>query len=151
MVALRAMSRGLPLSHAMVTQFATLSPQAHVDEAVQTLLQTSQGEFPVVDSETKPLGILTRKDLIKALQKRGPDALVSQAMAPELPTIDHRHHLDEAFRLLHEKSAAAVAVIDKSGRLVGLITPETVAEMMMVQAALPKGVQLGPWSRPVRT
>jgi Zn-dependent protease/CBS domain-containing protein len=151
MVALRAMSRGLPLSHAMVTQFATLSPQAHVDQAVQTLLQTSQGEFPVVDSEAKPLGILTRKDLIKALKERGPDAPVSEAMAPELPTIGHRQHLDEAFRLLQEKSAAAVGVIDSSGRLVGLITPETVAEMMMVQAALPKGMQLGPWSRPVRT
>jgi stage IV sporulation protein FB len=151
MVAMRAMSRGLPLSHAMMTQFATLSPQARVDEAVQTLLQTSQGEFPVVDSESKPVGILTRKDLIKALKDRGPDAPVSEAMAPELPTIGHRQHLDDAFRLLQEKSAAAVGVIDATGRLIGLITPETVAEMMMVQAALPKGVQLGPWSRPVRT
>lgn len=151
MVALRAVSRGLPLSHAMVTQFATLSPQARVDEAVQTLLQTSQGEFPVVDPGGKPTGILTRNDLIRALKERGPDAPVSEAMVPNFPTIGHRQHLDEAFRLLHEKSSAAVGVIDGGGRLVGLITPETVAEMMMVQAALPKGVQLGPWSRPVRT
>ncbi len=148
MVALRAVARGLPLSHAMVTQFATLSAQARVDEAVQTLLQTSQGEFPVVDGDSKPLGILTRNDLIKALKERGPDAPVSEAMAPDLPTIGHRQHLDEAFRLLQEKSAAAVGVIDATGRLIGLITPETVAEMMMVQAALPQGVQLGPWSRP---
>src|SRR5262249_3549438 len=47
LVAIRAMSRGVPVSAAMMTQFATLSPEAHVDEAVQTLLSTSQTEFPV--------------------------------------------------------------------------------------------------------
>src|SRR5262249_54432645 len=62
-VALRAVSRGVPVSHAMMTQFATLSPQAHIDEAVQTLLQTSQGEFPVVDGAGKPVGVLGRADI----------------------------------------------------------------------------------------
>jgi stage IV sporulation protein FB len=33
-VALRAVSRGVPVSHGMMTQFATLMPDAHVDEAV---------------------------------------------------------------------------------------------------------------------
>ena len=141
MVALRAMSRGLPLSHAMMTQFATLPQNARVDEAVQTLLNTSQGEFPVVDLDGRPTGILTRKDLIKALRDRGLDAPVSEVMAPGMPVIGHRHHLDEAFRLLQEKQAAGVGVTDASGRLIGLITPETVAEMMMVQAALPKGAR----------
>ena len=64
MVALRAVSRGVPVSHAMMTQFATLKPDAHVDEAVQTLLATSQGEFPVVDAAGKPGGLLARDDII---------------------------------------------------------------------------------------
>jgi len=34
--------------------------------------------------------------------------------------------LDEAFRLLQEKSAPAVAVVDSSERLVGLVTSETI-------------------------
>jgi stage IV sporulation protein FB len=42
LVAIRAMSRGVPTSAAMMTQFATLAPDAHVEEAVQTLLRTSQ-------------------------------------------------------------------------------------------------------------
>ena len=42
----------------MMTQFATLTPEAHVDEAVQTLLRTSQSEFPVVDGAGKPVGVL---------------------------------------------------------------------------------------------
>jgi hypothetical protein len=31
---------------------------------------------------------------------------------------------------------------------VGLVTSETIAEMMMLQKALPRGVRIGPWSHP---
>ncbi|MFA6266473.1 MAG: site-2 protease family protein [Pseudolabrys sp.] len=147
MVALRAVSRGVPVSHAMMTKFAVLAPEAHVDEAVQTLLATSQGEFPVVDGTGKPVGLLTRGDIIKAIKTLGPDARVADAMTPGIPTIGHRSSLDEAFKLLQDKEAVAVGVTDADGRLAGLITSETIAEMVMLQDALPKGMR-GPWGRP---
>ena len=148
LVAIRAMSRGVPTSAAMMTQFATLAPDAHVEEAVQTLLRTSQSEFPVVDAAGKPVGLLGRGDLIRALKQLGPDARVADAMSTTVPTISHRRCLEEAFRMLQEKSAPAVAVVDGNGRLVGLVTSETVGEMLMLHEALPKGARLGPWTRP---
>jgi stage IV sporulation protein FB len=148
LVAIRAMSRGVPVSAAMMTQFATLTPEAHVEEAVQTLLRTSQAEFPVVDAAGKPVGLLGRGDLIRALKERGPDARVGDAMATTVPTIAQRRCLDEAFRMLQEKSAPAVAVVDATGRLVGLVTSETVGEMLMLHEALPAGARFGPWTRP---
>lgn len=147
MVALRAVSRGVPVSHAMMTRFASLSPEAHVDEAVQTLLATSQGEFPVVDGAGKPVGVLGRADLIRALKTLGPDARVAEAMSANMPVIGHRATLEQAFKLLQEKSAAAVGVTGTAGALIGLITGETIAEMMMVQQAMPKGAGFGPWGR----
>ena len=147
MVAIRAMSQGVPVSAAMMTQFATLTPEAHVEEAVQTLLRTSQSEFPVVDAAGKPVGLLTRSDLIRALKELGPDAKVANAMSTNLPTIAQRRCLEEAFRMLQEKQAPAVAVTDATGRLAGLVTSETVGEMLMLQQALPKGAKLGPWTR----
>jgi stage IV sporulation protein FB len=147
MVALRAASRGVPVSYAMMTQFATLSPEAHIDEAVQTLLQTSQGEFPVVDAAGRPVGVLGRADLIRAIKTRGPDAHVAEAMIAEVPTISHRATLEQAFKLLQQKSVPAVGVTDPTGKLVGLVTSETIAEMMMLREALPRGVRIGPWSR----
>jgi len=83
------------------------------------------------------------------VKELGPDARVADAMSTAIPTIGQRRCLDEAFRLLQEKSAPAVAVVDNAGRLVGLVTSETVGEMMMLHQALPKGVRLGPWSRKV--
>ena len=72
----------------------------------------------------------------------------ADAMTAPVPTIGHRAWLDEAFRILQEKSAPAVGVVDGTGRLVGLITSETIGEMLMVRDALPEGVRFGPWSRP---
>jgi CBS domain-containing protein len=131
----------------MMTQFATLAPEAHVEDAVQTLLRTSQSEFPVVDAAGKPVGLLGRGDLIRALKQLGPDARVGTAMTTTVPTIGHRRCLEEAFRLLQEKSAPAVAVVDAAGRLVGLVTSETVGEMLMLHEALPAGARFGPWTR----
>src|SRR5712692_6158230 len=147
MVAMRAMSRGVPVSTAMMTQYATLDPQAPVEDAVQTLLRTSQSEFPVVDATGKLVGLLGRNDLIRALKEHGPQARVAEAMSTTVPSIGYRNHLEDAFQLLQEKSAPAVAVTDAAGRLVGLVTPETVGEMLMLQQAMPKGVRLKPWSQ----
>jgi Zn-dependent protease/CBS domain-containing protein len=146
-VAMRAMSRGVPVETAMMTDYATLTPEAHVDEAVQTLLRTSQGEFPVIDADRKPVGLLGRGELIRALKQLGPDARVAEAMTTTLPTVGHRRYLEDAFRILQEKSARGVAIVDAAGRLVGLVTPETVGEMMLLHEALPKGTRWGPWGR----
>jgi Zn-dependent protease/CBS domain-containing protein len=150
-VAIRSMANGVPVSAAMMTQYATLAPTADVEDAVQTLLRTSQSEFPVVDDAGRPVGLLARGDIIRALKERGPNARVADAMTAEVFTIGHRQPLDAAFRLLQEKSAPAVAVIDATGRLVGLVTSETIGEMMMVRDALPKGASMGPWGPIPRT
>jgi len=147
LVAVRAMSRGVPVDAAMMTQYATLTPEAHIDAAIETLLRTSQSEFPVVDADGRLAGILSRNDMIRTLKERGPDARVAEAMTADVPTIGHRHCLDEAFRLLQEKAVPAVGVTDPAGRLVGLITSETIGEMLMVQEAMPSGIRFGPWSR----
>ena len=145
LVAIRAMSRGIPVTAAMMTQFATLTPDEHVDAAVETLLRTSQGEFPVVDGDGRPLGVLVRNDLIRALKERGPNARVADAMTGGIPTLNKSCCLDEAFRLLQEKSVPAVGIVDMSGRLVGLVTSETIRQMLMLHQAMPTGMRFGPW------
>ena len=64
----------------MMTQIARLAPQAHIDEAVDTLLKTSQSEFPVVDADGRLAGVLSRAGLIRAIKELGPDARVADAM-----------------------------------------------------------------------
>jgi len=148
LVALRGVSAGVPVTAAMMTQLATLSPTAHIDEAIETLLRTSQNDFPVVDPDHRLVGLLDRSHMIRALKQLGPDAKVADAMTPDVATVSCRACLDEAFRLLQARQAPAVGVTDATGRFIGLITSETLGEMLLVGDALPTGSRLGPWSRP---
>ena len=148
LVAIRAIARGVPVTAAMMTGFATLTPDEHVDAAVETLLRTAQGEFPVVDGLGRPVGLLARNDVIRALKERGPDAKVGDAMGAEIPTLGHPHCLDVAFRLLQQKLAPAVGIVDADQRLIGLVTSATIGEMLMVHRAMPGGSRFRPWSRP---
>jgi Zn-dependent protease/CBS domain-containing protein len=129
--ALRAMSQGIPVTSAMMTRYATLAPDTHIDEAVETLLSTSQSDFPVTD-DGRLVGLLGRTDIVRALKQMGPDARVGQAMTTDIPVVDRTRRLDEALRILQEKSAPAVGIVDAGGRLVGLITTETLGEMMLI-------------------
>jgi Zn-dependent protease/CBS domain-containing protein len=147
LVQVRAMSRGVPVSAAMMTQFATLTPDEHIDQAIDTLLRTSQSEFPVVEN-SRLVGLLGRNDMIKALKEFGPQARIADVMKRDIPTISQRGWLEEAFRILQEKSVPAVGVVDFDGRLTGLVTSETIGEMLMVREAMPQGFRFGPWSTP---
>jgi Zn-dependent protease/CBS domain-containing protein len=147
-VSLRAMSRDVPVTAAMMTQFAALTPDEHIDAAVATLLQTSQNVFPVIDGSQRLIGVVGRAEIIRALRELGPTAAVSAVMVKDIPTIDRSRRLEEAFRLLQEKAVPAVGIVDAVGRLTGLVTAETIGEMLIVQRALPEGARLGPWSRP---
>jgi CBS domain containing-hemolysin-like protein len=72
-------------------------------------------------------------------------------MASDIPIIEHRRNLDEALRLMQEKRLPAVGVNDGTGRLIGLVTPENIGEMMMIQAARPERRAEAPWgSEPPR-
>ncbi|RAI40777.1 site-2 protease family protein [Rhodoplanes roseus] len=147
LVAIRAMSRDVPVSAAMITQFATLTPDEPIEAAIETLLSTSQQEFPVVDGQRRLFGVLSRADMIRALKEVGPQAPVSGVMTTDIPVMSHRGRLETAFAILQEKQKPAVGIVDAGGGLIGLVTSETVGEMLMVRDALPKGTRMGPWGR----
>jgi CBS domain-containing protein len=145
-VQLREVSRGMIAGDAMITRFESLSPSSVVEDAVQALISTTQHEFPVVDGAGRLRGVLTRDDMIKALRERGSDTPVLDVMRSDIPVIGERRNLDEALRLMQEQGLPAVGITNRDGRLLGLITPENIGEMMMVQAARPDRRPPGaPW------
>jgi Zn-dependent protease/CBS domain-containing protein len=135
---MKDVSRRFPVSAAMVREFRTLPDTATLEEAVDALLATSQHDFPVVDSDGNVAGVLTRQDLIGALRKHDPTIRVADVMRRNIPVVTTGTRFEEAFRIMQECNCPAVPVLDGARRLVGLLTPENVTELMMVQSALPR-------------
>jgi Zn-dependent protease/CBS domain-containing protein len=136
---LRAVARGSLVADAMITKFVTLNTQATVNEAVEALIRTTQREFPVVDGSGRLRGVLLRDAMIKALKEAGPDAPVLDVMETDVPTISARASLESAVRTLTQIGKPVVGVTDAQGRLIGMLTPENLGEMMLIQSARPAG------------
>ena len=138
MAQMKEVSLNLSVSEAMVTHLLRLPPDATLEDAVEALLRTSQHEFPVVDAQDRILGILTRDGLIAALKRKGSTTAVADVMQRDLPVVGIDEPFEKAFQLMQESAFPALPVVDRSGRLRGLITPENVGELMMVSALMPK-------------
>jgi stage IV sporulation protein FB len=146
-VRMREMSRGMIAADAMITRFETLPVTAPISQAVELLIRTSQTDFPVVDGGGKLRGILTRSDLIRALQEKGADSPVMEAMGRDVPELPYRTPLEQAMAAM-QAAAGPVAVVDAGGRLVGLLTQENLGELLMVEAARGAKPTANPWARP---
>ena len=120
----------------MISEFATLPAAATIVDAVQKFLHTSQKVIPIIDESGRFAGVLEIGDVVRALhaQQGGPRP-VADIMHSEIPTLSARAKLDEAFRLMQEKAVPAVAIVDDDARLAGLVTLETLGEMLLLHDA----------------
>lgn len=137
-VQMRQVSRGILAADAAITRFEALSPASRLADAVQALIRTTQHEFPVVDGAGRLRGVLTRDAMIKALADHGPNVPVTEVMTRDVPVVQSRQSLEDAIQLLQDNGAPVAAVVDPTGRLSGLITPENIGEVIMVQSARPQ-------------
>ena len=140
---LREVASSALVGDVMVTKFSPLERSANIDEAIEMLLATTQHEFPVVDQDGRFEGLLTRDDMIRALRETGPGTPVVSVMRTDIPRSHPRKSLQDSLKIMQDAAAPAVAVIDDSGRLVGLMTHENLGEMMMVRSARPEGFRFG--------
>jgi len=136
-VAFRDGTQGLPVREAMMRPVQSLTADASLDDAVDLLIRTAQKEFPVVDAAGRPEGLLTKEALIRALREGGPATPVGSMMTRDVPSIGHWHPLESSLQALTRSKAPALMVVDDHGRLVGLLTPENIGEMMLVRSARP--------------
>jgi Zn-dependent protease/CBS domain-containing protein len=137
LVQMRNITARLPVVAAMRRNLRVLPLHASVHDASAILLDTAQHEFPLVDEVGRLRGVATRDAVVSALARgqAGPIAAIAHT---DVRALSWRAPLDEAFMLMAECRCPALAVLDDDGRLAGLVTPESVGEMLMVHDALGK-------------
>jgi CBS domain-containing protein len=134
MVEMQSALAGLRVRDAMMTRFRTLAAQDTLSKAVTELLAGSQQDFPVLEND-RPIGILRRNDLVKALSEGRSNAAVTEAMCRDCETVDEATPLRGAIESMRARQCATMPVVAGS-RIVGLLTLEHVSEMIMVNTAM---------------
>ncbi|MFZ1528743.1 MAG: IMP dehydrogenase [Ferruginibacter sp.] len=98
----------------------TLPPHASLGEAVRLMRENKIGGIPIIDADRKLLGILTNRDLRFETNYK---QKVSAVMTSEnLVTAPEGTDLKKAEQLFKKTKIEKLPVVDKQGRLIGLIT-----------------------------
>ena len=129
--------KGVSVGEAMETRFTPVSIDANLGQAVDALLATAQHEFPVVDAFMKPVGLLTREDILGAVRKHGGEEPASGFMRLGVDSVRAEAPVEGLFERLQDPKAAALYVTDVDGRIVGLLTRQSLGEVIMIRAARP--------------
>ncbi len=135
MATMKAALGGIPVRQAMMTEFLTLRPGDSLQWAIELILATPQQDFPVVE-DSRVLGILPSRELMVALQQRGPDTLVREVMRKDFLALEANEMLDAALARLLAAECCTTATVMHRDALVGLLTAENVNEFMLIVAAL---------------
>ena len=133
----RSALRDLPASAGMQRRFHVLGVEDTLAAAADELLAGAQHDFPVTaggTAEEPVVGVLTRGDLVAALARKGLATPVREVIRPSCPTVDESAPLESALEAMRASGCPLVPVA-RDGRLVGLITPENVAELVAIRTA----------------
>ncbi|MDO4917810.1 MAG: IMP dehydrogenase, partial [Rothia sp. (in: high G+C Gram-positive bacteria)] len=107
----------------MITNPATIGPDATIEELDQVCGHFRVSGLPVVDENGILLGIVTNRDIRYLPESDYTTRIVRDVMTP-MPLITGREgmHKDEAFKLLADNKIEKLPLVDANNKLTGLIT-----------------------------
>lgn len=129
--------RGVPVADAMVDEFRTLPADATLADAAGRLATGFQPDFPIVEAG-RVVGMLTRDDVLRALPQQRPETTVRDIMHVRFAVAGVGEQLEQVLGRL-PGDGTAVVVFDHD-RVVGLLDPERIAEVLAARRATRRDV-----------
>ncbi len=136
-VQMRSALRGIPVAHAMITEFHALAPDEPLSHAVSLTLTTAQKDFPVVEMGVV-VGVLPQAELFRALAQGGQEVPVGSVMDRDFETADSLEMLEPVLQRLQASQCSTIPVL-RTGALVGIVTTDNIGEFLSIQSAIKPG------------
>ena len=107
----------------MTANPASCSPETPIRHVAQLMIDNDCGQIPVVDSNGKPLGVVTDRDIAVRLVATGKaDAIASDAMSAPCQFVAADSSVQDAVKLMEQGKIRRVPVVDAAGRLAGIVS-----------------------------
>ena len=117
----------------------TMLPTSTVGEALQMMKENKIGGIPIVDVHSKLVGILTNRDLRFEVDNK--KKLISEVMtSKKIITAPEGTSLSQAEKILQQYKIEKLPVINKAGKLVGLITYRDILQLRNYPNAVKDGM-----------
>jgi Zn-dependent protease/predicted transcriptional regulator len=130
----RSAMNGFTAGQAMRTNIRALSPYEWLSSAVDTMLSSSQQDFPIVENG-RVVGLLTRDVLLKGIQQLGAYVPIERVMRRDVATVEAEQSLSSAAETMQGNGLMSMPVTH-DGMLVGLVTFDSIREFLTLQKVL---------------
>jgi IMP dehydrogenase len=111
----------------MISNPVTFSPDQLVSEAIEVMRSCRISGLPITRKNGVLVGILTNRDL-RFIDRY--DLKVSEVMTKDPITASQGISMEKATRILHENRIEKLPVVDRNGRLKGLITVKDIQKRL---------------------
>ncbi|GAB3827666.1 hypothetical protein GCM10028895_40200 [Pontibacter rugosus] len=115
----------------MILDPITLNESATLGDAVQIMTENKIGGIPIVNNDGKLTGIITNRDL--RFEKDLTQSVTSVMTTQNLITAQKGTDLSKAEDILQEYKIEKLPVVDKDGKLAGLITYKDILKKKIVR------------------
>ena len=117
-----------------IRSVVTAHPDETVVEAAKRMRDRHVGDLLVADTQARPVGILTDRDIVVSAVAQSPDRLesllVGDVMTRDLVTARAGDTLDEALKTMRARGVRRLPVVSADGRLEGLVAFDDILEVM---------------------
>lgn len=117
-----------PVSEIMSTHVITFTAQTSIEEATRVMLDRQISGAPVVDDNNKPIGIVSKTDLLEAWHEhvKSPQGaeptVVGNIMVPYLLAAQHSSPIALAAALMAYEGVHRLLVLNEQSAMVGIVT-----------------------------
>lgn len=124
----------------MIKKTVIVNPRTSLLDARAILLKHRISRL-IVSEKERPIGMLTEKDLVKAIYRIDAKPLeitrVSEAMSKDLVTVQEGATLYDCAKLMLDNKISSIIVLKKDKTLSGIITKTDLASVFLTQSAEP--------------
>lgn len=129
------------LNEVIVKRSLTVKPTTSLLEARDILFKHKIRRLIVLGAKNKPVGIITEKDVAKAVYSFGGKSIksiqIKDFMAKKLVTVQKNATVYDCAKLMKIKKISSIIVVNKNGSLEGLVTKTDLVSVFLTQASQP--------------
>jgi CBS domain-containing protein len=114
----------------MTTDPACCTPETTLDQVAKLMVQQNCGEIPVIDRSSRPVGVVTDRDIVCRIVAEGKNPIghtASEAMSQPVVTVRASTPLDDVVATMEKHQIRRVPVVDESGCCAGIIAQADIA------------------------
>jgi CBS domain-containing protein len=120
----------MKVSDLMTKEVKACSQHDSLNRAAQLMWENDCGAVPIVDPDSKVIGMLTDRDICMAAYTKGiglKDASVASVMSRNVSVCNPSDNISAAAERMRERQIRRLPVVDKSQRLVGILSVSDIA------------------------